>query len=34
VANAVRGVVAVASLDGREVPSDGATTALARGFWP
>jgi branched-subunit amino acid aminotransferase/4-amino-4-deoxychorismate lyase len=34
VANAVRGVVPVASLDGLEVPSDGATTALARAFWP
>jgi 4-amino-4-deoxychorismate lyase len=34
VANAVRGVVPVASLDGVEVPSDRATTALARAFWP
>ncbi len=34
VANAVRGVVPVASLDGVEVPSDRATTTLARAFWP
>jgi branched-subunit amino acid aminotransferase/4-amino-4-deoxychorismate lyase len=34
VANAVRGVVPVASLDGAEVPSDRATTTLARAFWP
>jgi len=34
VANAVRGVVPVASLDGVEVPSDSATTGLARAFWP
>jgi branched-subunit amino acid aminotransferase/4-amino-4-deoxychorismate lyase len=34
VANAVRGVVSVASLDGAEVPSDEATTTLARAFWP
>ena len=34
VANAVRGVVPVASLDGAEVPRDGATTTLARAFWP
>jgi len=34
VANAVRGVVPVASLDGVEVPSDPATTGLARAFWP
>jgi branched-subunit amino acid aminotransferase/4-amino-4-deoxychorismate lyase len=34
VANAVRGVVPVASLDGAEVPFDEATTALARAFWP
>lgn len=34
VANAVRGVVSVASLDGAEVPSDRATTTLARAFWP
>jgi para-aminobenzoate synthetase / 4-amino-4-deoxychorismate lyase len=33
VANAVRGVVPVASLDGVQVPSDGATTTLARAFW-
>jgi 4-amino-4-deoxychorismate lyase len=34
VANAVRGVVPVASLDGAEVPPEGATTTLARAFWP
>ena len=34
VANAVRGVVPVASLDGAAVPSNDATTALARAFWP
>jgi branched-subunit amino acid aminotransferase/4-amino-4-deoxychorismate lyase len=34
VANAVRGVVPVALLDGAEVPSDGATEGLARAFWP
>lgn len=34
VANAVRGVVPVASLDGVMVPSNEATTALARAFWP
>ena len=33
-ANAVRGVVPVASLDGVDVPSEGATMALARAFWP
>jgi branched-subunit amino acid aminotransferase/4-amino-4-deoxychorismate lyase len=34
VANAVRGVVPVASLDGATVPSDEATMTLARAFWP
>jgi len=34
VANAVRGVVSVATLDGVMVPSHEATTALARAFWP
>lgn len=34
VANAVRGVVPVASLDGAQVPSEAATTVLARVFWP
>jgi branched-subunit amino acid aminotransferase/4-amino-4-deoxychorismate lyase len=34
VANAVRGVVPVASLDGADVPSNGATATLARAFWP
>jgi branched-subunit amino acid aminotransferase/4-amino-4-deoxychorismate lyase len=34
VANAVRGVVPVATLDGVMVPSNEATTALARAFWP
>jgi len=34
VANAARGVVPVASLDGVNVPSDAAITALARAFWP
>ena len=34
VANAVRGVVPVASLDAAKVPSDGATARLARAFWP
>jgi 4-amino-4-deoxychorismate lyase len=34
VANAVRGVVPVASLDGARVPSEEATTTLARAFWP
>ena len=34
VANAARGVVPVASLDGVDVPSDAAITALARAFWP
>jgi branched-subunit amino acid aminotransferase/4-amino-4-deoxychorismate lyase len=33
VANAVRGVVPVASIDGAEVPVDGATMTLARAFW-
>ena len=33
VANAVRGVVAVAALDGLTVPPNEATTALARAFW-
>jgi branched-subunit amino acid aminotransferase/4-amino-4-deoxychorismate lyase len=34
VANAVRGVVPVASLDGSDVPADAAVRALARTFWP
>ena len=32
--NAVRGVVALASLDGVLVPTDPRTTELARRFWP
>ncbi len=32
--NAVRGVIAVASLDGRPVPPDPRTADLARRFWP
>jgi branched-subunit amino acid aminotransferase/4-amino-4-deoxychorismate lyase len=32
--NAVRGVVAVASLDGTPVPPSSRTEALARQFWP
>ena len=34
VANAVRGVVPVALLDGVAVPPNAATDALAREFWP
>ncbi len=34
VANSVRGVVRVASLDGAEVPESGETDALATRFWP
>ena len=34
VANAVRGVVPVARIDGVEVPSDARTDALAARFWP
>jgi branched-subunit amino acid aminotransferase/4-amino-4-deoxychorismate lyase len=34
VANAVRGVVPVASMDGSNVAFDEATAALARAFWP
>ena len=34
VANSVRGVVPVASLDGAEVPESGETDALAGRFWP
>jgi branched-chain amino acid aminotransferase len=34
VANAVRGVVPVASLDGTAVPESAATEALASRFWP
>ncbi|HEY7634479.1 MAG TPA: aminotransferase class IV [Gemmatimonadales bacterium] len=34
VANSVRGVVPVASLDGQEVPEQGETAALAAKFWP
>ncbi len=34
VANAVRGVVAVASLDGKDVPLSPQTEALAARFWP
>ena len=34
VANAVRGVVPVARLDGVEVPADARTDALAGRFWP
>jgi branched-subunit amino acid aminotransferase/4-amino-4-deoxychorismate lyase len=34
VANAVRGVVPVARLDGVEVPQDARTMALATRFWP
>lgn len=34
VANAVRGVVPVARLDGAEVPQDARTEALAARFWP
>jgi branched-subunit amino acid aminotransferase/4-amino-4-deoxychorismate lyase len=34
VANAVRGVVPVAALDGVALPPNEATAALARGFWP
>jgi 4-amino-4-deoxychorismate lyase len=34
VANAVRGVVPVASLDGAAVPEDAQTGALASRFWP
>ena len=33
-ANAVRGIVPVASLDGVAVPQDPRTEALARAFWP
>src|SRR5207247_5369677 len=32
--NAVRGVVSIASLDGRPVPADSRTADLARRFWP
>lgn len=32
--NAVRGVVPCAALDGREVPQDQRTHAIAREFWP
>ena len=32
--NAVRGVIAIASLDGRPVPADPRTADLARRFWP
>lgn len=32
--NAVRGIVPIASLDGREVPQDQRTAALSRRFWP
>jgi branched-subunit amino acid aminotransferase/4-amino-4-deoxychorismate lyase len=32
--NAVRGVVALASLDGEPVPADPRTAELARRFWP
>lgn len=32
--NAVRGVVAIASLDGAAVPTDTRTAELARRFWP
>ena len=32
--NAVRGVVPIASLDGRPVPADSRTADLARRFWP
>src|SRR5206468_474128 len=32
--NAVRGVVPIASLDGRPVPADPRTADLARRFWP
>jgi len=32
--NAVRGVVPIASLDGRPVPPDSRTADLARRFWP
>ena len=34
VANAVRGVIPVASLDGEAVPESAETTALAARFWP
>ena len=34
VANSVRGVVPVASLDGAEVPQSRETDALASRFWP
>lgn len=34
VANAARGVVPVASLDGAEVPADPRSSALAAAFWP
>jgi len=34
VANAVRGVVPVASLDGTAMPESAETNALARRFWP
>jgi branched-subunit amino acid aminotransferase/4-amino-4-deoxychorismate lyase len=34
VVNAVRGVLPVASLDGRTVPDVAATAALADRFWP
>jgi len=34
ITTAVRGVVAVAELDGVEVPRDERTQALAEGFWP
>jgi branched-subunit amino acid aminotransferase/4-amino-4-deoxychorismate lyase len=34
VANAVRGVIPVASLDGEAVPENAATDALATRFWP
>jgi branched-subunit amino acid aminotransferase/4-amino-4-deoxychorismate lyase len=34
VANSVRGVVPVASLDGQEVPADPETASLAAKFWP
>ncbi len=34
VANAVRGVVPVVTLDGTEVPQSGYVSALAAEFWP
>jgi len=34
VANAARGVVAVAELDGVPVPADPRSAALAAAFWP